>query len=139
MSQENVEVVRQAYERFGRDLAAAPEGGPFLDLFDPEVHLDQTRRILNPATYDGHDGLLQALSEVPEAWERFSLEPERFIDAGDVVVVLETALGVGRGSGVEIRVRSGSVYTLRDGRILRIVVYPEPAEAMRAAGLRPGS
>jgi hypothetical protein len=37
---------------------------------------------------------------------------------------------------VEIVDRSASVYTLRDGRVVRLVVYGEPSEALEAVGLQ---
>jgi ketosteroid isomerase-like protein len=137
MSQENVEVVRLAYQHFLHDLADPPgdEAG-LAELFDPEIHIDQTRRVLNPATYDGYQGIRRALGEAREAWEAFSVQPERFIEADDRVAVIETIHARGRGSGVEIVDRSASVYTLRNGRIRLVVVYRDPAEALNAVGLR---
>jgi ketosteroid isomerase-like protein len=136
MSQENVEVVRGGYELLLRNLADSEPGEAELSrLCDPEIHLDQTRRVLNPASYDGYEGLLRAIAEVRDAWELFEVQPDRFIDAGDRVVVLETVRGRGRGSGVEIMDSSASVYTLRDGRLLRVVVYRDQAEALEAVGL----
>jgi ketosteroid isomerase-like protein len=136
MSYENVEVIKRAHERLFGDLAAFR--GTAADLAEfcaPEVHLDQTRRVLNPASYDGYEGLLRGLGEVRDAWERFTLEPERFIDAGDRVVVIHRVRARGRGSGVELEARSASVYTLRDGRVVRLVVYDEPSDALESVGL----
>ena len=100
--------------------------------------MDQTRRALNPATYHGYEGVQRGMEEIGEAWERFSLEPERFIEAGDQVVVVETVRGMGRGSGVKVVNRAGSIYTLRAGRIVGLVVYWDPSEALEAAGLEVG-
>jgi ketosteroid isomerase-like protein len=137
MSQENVEVIKRAHERLFGDLAGFRGVAADLAKFcDPEVHVDQTRRVLNPASYDGYEGLVRAFTEVRDAWEQFALEPEQFIDAGDRVVVIHRVRARGRGSGVEIVARSASVYTLRDGRVVRLVVYGEPSEALEAVGLR---
>jgi ketosteroid isomerase-like protein len=136
MSSENLEVVRLAYQRLLTDLVDPPgDEADLLELLDPEIHLDQTRRVLNPASYDGHQGFRQAMGEVREAWEAFRVEPERLIEADDRVVVIETVRARGRGSGVELADRSASVYTLRNGRIVRVVVYRDPAEALDAVGL----
>jgi ketosteroid isomerase-like protein len=137
MSQDDVAVIKRAHERLFGDLAGFRGGAADLAEFcDPEVHVDQTRRVLNPASYDGYEGLIRAFSEVRDAWEQFALEPEQFIDAGDRVVVIHRVRARGRGSGVEIVDRSASVYTLRNGRVVRLVVYGEPSEALEAAGLR---
>jgi ketosteroid isomerase-like protein len=43
--------------------------------------------------------------------------------------------GRGRASGVEVETRFYEVYTLRDGKVLRIDEYEHRAEALEAAGL----
>jgi len=136
MSSENVEVVKRAHERLLGDLASFRGSASDLAEFcDPEVHVDQTRRVFNPASYDGYEGLLRALGDVRDAWDRFALEPEQFVEADDRVVVIHRVRARGRGSGVEIEARSASVYTLRDARVVRLVVYDEPSEALASVGL----
>jgi len=136
MSQENVEVIRRAHDGVLADLAAfRGEAADLEEFCHPDVHVDQTRRVFNPARYDGCEAVVQALREVREAWEQFALEPEQFIDAGDRVVVIHRARARGRGSGLEIVARSATVYTLRNGRVVRLVVYNEPSEALEAVGL----
>ena len=89
MSTQSVGVVRELYERFP-DLAAGRPPPDLLELFDPEVRLDQTRNVFNPAEFEGRDGVLTALSVVRETWEQFVIEPERFVETGDHVVVIHT-------------------------------------------------
>ena len=64
-------------------------------------------------------------------------EPERFVDVRDhqVVVVVRTR-GVGQGSGASIEHRSGHLVTIRGGRIARLRIYADHAEAFAAAGRR---
>jgi ketosteroid isomerase-like protein len=136
MSQENVAVVRRLYERFPDLAGSPPVAAEVKEFFDPAVHLDLTRRIFNPASYHGYEGLLASLREVREVWERYILLPEQFIEAGPEVLVIVTAQGRGRGSGVDVLNRSASLFALRNGRIVRLVVYENPSEALEAAGLR---
>lgn len=135
MSQESVDVVRRVYEGFGRDLAAPIGEADLVELVDPDVHLDLTRRTFNPASYDGYAGMLRGREDIRQIWDQWLVQPERFIPAGDRVIVVETVTGRGRGSGVEIVDRSWSSFSLRDGRIVRIVVYFDGDEALEAAGL----
>lgn len=135
MSQENVEVVRGAYDRFIRELTAPTGEEDLVDFLDPEVVLDVTRRVLNPAIYHGYAGILQGRDDVSQAWSQWTIEPERLIDAGEEVVAVETISGRGRGSGVEIADRSATKYTLHKGKITQIVVYFDLAEALAAVGL----
>jgi SnoaL-like domain len=115
MSQENVELVKKVMGLF--NLAAGGKPTPeLLELFAPDVVIDMTRRVFNPDTYEGHDGLRRLGREVSEVWRRFHVEPERFIDAGRQVVVIETRRARGRGSEVEVGVRSGVIWTLQEAR-----------------------
>jgi ketosteroid isomerase-like protein len=58
------------------------------------------------------------------------------IDAGtDKVVVVERYGGRAALSGVETDQTEAEVYTLRDGKILRVEEYAHRAEALKAAGL----
>ena len=43
--------------------------------------------------------------------------------------------GRGRGSGVEVKTRSATVWTVREGRIILMAVYYDPQEALKAVGL----
>jgi hypothetical protein len=61
MSRENVEIVREVMELFN-------DGGPraiarLRDLIAEDVHVDMSRRVFNPDTYDGHEGLLRLSRE----------------------------------------------------------------------------
>jgi ketosteroid isomerase-like protein len=61
---------------------------------------------------------------------------ERIIDAGDRVVVVAKWEGRGKASGIPLAEHAGSVWTISDGKVTRIVNYRDPAEALEAAGLR---
>jgi ketosteroid isomerase-like protein len=134
MSLDNVAVVRRLYELFP-DLAAGPPPPGVLELFDPDVKVDQIRNVFNPASYEGHDGLLRSLAIVGETWEYFVLEPQRFVEAGEHVVVVQSVRARGLGGGVEVLDRSATLHTLRDGLVVYLAVYPDPDEGLRAAGI----
>jgi ketosteroid isomerase-like protein len=63
------------------------------------------------------------------------LVPERFIEAGDAVVVPNSAELRGR-DGIQTVARSTFVYEVRGGRIVRLRLYQETADALEAVGLR---
>jgi ketosteroid isomerase-like protein len=64
------------------------------------------------------------------------MDAERFIDAGDRVVVIATMRGRGGASGVAVERRHGSVWTIRDGKAVRFQWFHEPDNALEAVGLR---
>ncbi|HST33774.1 MAG TPA: nuclear transport factor 2 family protein [Solirubrobacteraceae bacterium] len=132
MSQENVEIVREVMRLFSEPGPAATER--LRELFAADVHVDMSRRVFNPDTYDGHEGLLRLGRETSSAWSAFTLTPERVIDAGDRVIVIETRRGRGRTSGIEVEQRSSTVWTLRSGQVVRMETDVAPAEALKAVG-----
>jgi ketosteroid isomerase-like protein len=125
MSQENVEVVRKLFAAWNKgDRAEA------LELVDPDIVIDATRRVFNPTAYEGMEGVQRMLSDLDDIWDRFRAEPSmEFIDAGERVVVVGRMRAKGKGSGVE-------VWTFRDGKIVRQTTFQTMAEALEAAGLR---
>jgi ketosteroid isomerase-like protein len=134
MSQENVEIVREVMALFGGspDQAASDR---LLALISPDVHIDMSRRVFNPDTYDGHDGLRRLGREMQGVWDEFTVTPERFIDAGERIVVIETRRGRGRASGVDVEQRAGVIWTLHAGQVVRMETDFVPEQALEAVGL----
>ena len=117
---ENVELVRRCYGSWtNSDFSAIPE------VVDPDL-----------GVYGGLDGLRRFVEQLDEMWERFQIEPEEFIDAGDNVVIAVRMSGKGS-NGVEPEMRLFSIWTLREGKVVRVTGgYRDRAEALEAAGLR---
>jgi ketosteroid isomerase-like protein len=134
VSEENVEIVQKvmALATQARESGSRPQ---HLDLVAPDAEIDLSRRVFNPATYHGIDGWMRLSDELREVWQQWRVTPERYIDAGSRVVVLVTIHGRGRGSGVEIERRFASIWTLLDGRVTRVEVGLDPADALKAVGL----
>jgi ketosteroid isomerase-like protein len=133
MSQANVEVMRRMYEAWLRnDPAALDAIDPEIELHpDPEAHWVGVNRI-----YRGHDGIGEYVRTIYEAFEDYHPEIERFLDAGDKVVTLAVERGRGRGSGAEVEEnRTAHVWTMRHGKAIRLDLYLNRAEALKAAGL----
>jgi ketosteroid isomerase-like protein len=123
MSQENVEVVRR-FLLLGVDEALA--------YADPEV-------VWNPAeeaASHGHDAVRASLVRWKSEWDDYELVPEGFEDMGDRVLVAVLVRARGRGSGVEVDARFHEVYTLHQGKIVRMDQFTQRSEALEAVGLR---
>jgi ketosteroid isomerase-like protein len=135
MSRENVEVVRRLYEAVARRDREA-----VLALYDPEVEWDATQSPLGQVTggsvFRGHEGLRQAFREWYEGWEYVEDEIEELIDAGEQVIAVVTLRGRGRASGVEVEWKDyAAVWTIRDGKVVRVVWLPSREDALEAVGL----
>jgi uncharacterized protein len=130
MSNENVEIVRQAF-------AAYASGGPeaLAEFWDPEIEVGVPPELAQAGTYRGRKAVLAWISEWSEAWERIEYTPEEIVGDGDTVVITVLYDGVGRGSGLKIDGRFWYLNRLRDGKIVYVRLYGDRNEALEAAGL----
>jgi ketosteroid isomerase-like protein len=128
MSQENVEAIRAAFENL------EPTSEPLLETLDPEIEV-YDHDIPDAGVYRGREGYLQWVADWSEAWESFNMEPLRWIDAGDRVVLVLQMTAKGKGSGVEVKRRDAMVWTVRDGRTVRLDYFNNEPQALEAAGL----
>ena len=137
MSQENVEIVRRVY-----DAAARRDAATVLALYDPDIELDACQLGVagiaggNEAVYRGHDGLRRFFRGWHEAWTNVAYDFEELIDAGDEhVIAVVTRHARGRASGVEVERPFALVWTLRGGKVARVVWFLSRGEALEAVGL----
>jgi ketosteroid isomerase-like protein len=132
MSQENVEVIKRALEAYRAGGFAAGR-----DFLHPDFELVRAgSQFTESGTYRGYDAASRSMLDYIGAFEEYRAEPEEFIDAGEHVVVAQTELARARTSSVELRERWYAVFTLRDGKILRLQWFGDRAEALAAVGLR---
>jgi ketosteroid isomerase-like protein len=87
------------------------------------------------AVYRGRTGVRDFYARWFSAWEDLQIETERFIDAGEKVIVIDKLRGKGPGSGAEVSMRAADVLTLERGEVVRHVGYPDATEALAALGL----
>jgi ketosteroid isomerase-like protein len=137
MSEENVELTRRLYG-VGDLLKASSEqlDRAFTEDLDEnfEFHLPGDYPEGEPV-FRGREGLDQLVAMLSETWSEWHIEPERFLDAGDRVVVFARLTGRGGSSGVPFELETTHVWTIRSGRALSIHVYRDRAEALKAVGL----
>jgi ketosteroid isomerase-like protein len=130
MSQENVEIARQAIDAYTRRDLEGVRG-----LADPEIELDwSASRGWLAGVYRGVEETQRFYEGYFEAFDEIVIEPDRFIDAGESVVVPNVAHQKGR-DGIEVSARSTLVFTARNHRLIRVCLYQETDQALRAVGL----
>jgi ketosteroid isomerase-like protein len=139
MPSTNVDLVRRAFEAFNHAFSG-PEGGfdstAFAEFASPDLEYIEDPKWPGAATYHGEAGFEAALTSQFEVLGEGTVEPDEIIDVGDgrVLSILRwRAKGTASEAVVEIRV--AQVHTVRDGKIVRIVVFLDPAEGRRAVGL----
>lgn len=123
MSSENVELVREIYALWSRSESARHLIHPQLEYVNP-----------SNAVESGVQHSRRTLGKVREVYPDFRVEPERFLDAGENVVVIGVARGTSA-SGVTAQWRQGYVWTVREGTAIRFRWFNQPDEALQAVGL----
>jgi uncharacterized protein len=130
MSQADIETLRAGY--------AAVSRGDWDEVFDqahPDFELKTADRFTSPGTYRGVDDARQFLDDLFGAFEEVVIEPEEFFESGDRIAVLLTVRSRPKGSSAVVENRIGHVWTMRDGKAVRLEIFPEREKALEAAGL----
>jgi ketosteroid isomerase-like protein len=130
MSQENVEIVRQVYERLNRGDV---EG--VVALCDEDFLMDMSERVFNPDTYKGHDGVRRFYDGVMDAWESYRWDVEEARKGDDWVVAMLRCRGQSREAGPGVDWRVAWFWRLRQGKAVFVRFYRQRADALEAAGL----
>jgi ketosteroid isomerase-like protein len=128
MSQENVELVRHVYEGWARGDFSA--GGAFA----PDVEFEMPDWPESAPSH-GLEGMSETWRATLGAWDDFRAEAFRFIDTGGHVVVLNHVHAWGKGSGVEVSADTATVWTIEEGRVVRLALYWDSAKALDSVGL----
>jgi len=128
-----VEIVRRVWELVlqRRDFDAAAE------LVDEDAEFDWSdSRAPYGGVYRGHAELRAMWQHWLEAWDQWETEivEATEVDAGTVLTVTRVRAR-GKGSGVPVEARGASVWTVRDGKIVRAKLFQSKPEALAAFGL----
>ncbi len=144
MSQENVEIVRSAFEPLnGIDVAAIDWDAEAIReaigrAYSPDIELTTLASGLGSGVgtfYRGSDGLARYLGEWLEPFAEYHIENLDYIEAGDCVLVPSRQWGIGQGSGIRVELELTTLYELREGKVVRVHQYDTLAEAREAARL----
>jgi ketosteroid isomerase-like protein len=122
--------VRGAFAEFERGNFWVPE------IFDPSVRVVWLSPIAGGELESvGLDEMGRTVKEWMQSWEQVTNVPEQIIGAGDRVVVIAEWRGRGKVSGALTKWRHGAVWTLRDGKVISLISYTDPTDALEAVGL----
>jgi ketosteroid isomerase-like protein len=131
VSDQNVEIVRRFHEAFNRDGWEA-----MWRVADPNIEFHEPPEQPGASVFQGVAAVREG---VERSWGQNWIEQrsvvERLVDLGDSVLLLTTEHLRGR-DGIEVMQPSGSIITLRDGKIVRFQAYWDQRAALDAAGLR---
>jgi ketosteroid isomerase-like protein len=130
MSQENVEVARNAVVAFNRRDVPA-----LVELTTDDFQWVTWTGTVEPTVYQGAEGLARYFRD-SDVWELLNLDVQQFRDLSDRVLVAGTFHARGGGSGAEIHASYFSVFFVSGGKLARVLSFRNEAEALEAAGPR---
>jgi len=125
------EALREAYAALNRN--DIPE---VVKSFDPQIEWIEPPEYPAGGTYHGRARVKAHLSQARSKWAEGSCEPERFIVAGDKIIVF---------AYVRVRLehemewREGGiadVYTFRNGKAIQMRHFPDRQQALEWAGAK---
>jgi uncharacterized protein len=127
MSQENVQAAQEAYKAFGKgDIATAVAG------MDENAEWVTSDELPLGGTLHGREEIAQAFARIPEYFDEFSVEPDEFIDAGDVVIVHGMQHARAKETGESFDSAYVQLLRMRDGKTIRGEFYGDSAKALHA-------
>jgi ketosteroid isomerase-like protein len=130
MSQENVEVIREAIEAMNRrDIEGV------LRLMNPKVRFEHRLAALE-GNFVGIDGVRGWFADLVETFDAWQIHCPDIRDLGDRVLALGITKATGTESGVETELPLTVVARFKDERITHFTDFGDRAAALEAAGLR---
>jgi ketosteroid isomerase-like protein len=132
MSQENVETLRRVNAAFNRGDRDAVFAGYHhdMELRDLQHAPDAPERLI------GIDAFRAYWGQWEDAFDDFTAEIEKYIDAGAYILAVTHWRARGKNSGLAIDLRTVDVAEFTDGKIVRLTIgYSNEDEALKAVGL----
>ena len=129
------DAIRAAYAALNRNDVPG-----FVEMFDPQIERIEPADFPQGGTYRGLAAVTAHVSKGRGTWAEGGCEPERFVVAGDRVVVSVRVRVRLRGETDWREGRIADVYTFRDGKAVQFRTFADEREALEWAGVEaPGA
>ena len=122
-----------------RSIYADPERGDFsaANWADPDIEWVMTGGPA-PSSRTGVAGMAEGFRDFLSAWDWYRMEVDEYRELDDRrVLVLIRCIARGKTSGLDIaqiRTESATVFHLRDGKVVRLLVYMDRDRALADLG-----
>jgi ketosteroid isomerase-like protein len=119
----NLDFVKSVYAAFAEgDIETV------LGAMHPEIRWTETAGFKYGGVYNSPQEVLEnVLAKIPEDYEAFQIDIERFLDAGDVVIMQGHYEGTGKATGESARAAAVHVLEVADGKVVRFDQYVDSA------------
>lgn len=129
MSGENVDFIERGFEAFNE---RGVDG--ILPFIHPEFEAITPPNLASePDTYRGHDGIRRWFDSFDEVMDGIRWDAHDFQQAGDKVVVEFTLRARGKTTGLDFGQNAVMVWSMRDGKAIRVELFESLDDALRAA------
>ena len=129
MSQENVEIVRRAYDAWN-----AVDVDAFREVYASDAIIVRgLEGWPEPGPFVGRDAIMRTFEQLRETWDSDTLEPISLIDLGDRVLARHMWRAVGHGP--DLNMEQTVLFTFRKGKLFLLEYFWDHAEALEALGL----
>jgi len=128
VSWENVAIVRAAYSTYENGGVEA-----LFPYFGPDIEWDMTKTGVADRTYTGPDGVREFFERLGQAWQEYTFRYDTFLHAGDEVLAIGGFRGRVAGSATEVEAPLVHIWTLQEGKGVRLRAYLDYSAALEAA------
>lgn len=129
MSGENVDFIERGFQAFNE---RGVDG--ILPFIHPEFEATTPPNLASePDTYRGHDGIRRWFDSFDEVMDGIRWDAHDFQQAGDKVVVEFTLRARGKTTGLDFGQNAVMVWSMRDGKAIRVELFESLDDALRAA------
>jgi ketosteroid isomerase-like protein len=124
----NLEIVERGFEAFNdRGIDG------ILPFIHPDFEATTPPELASePDTYRGHEGISRWFSSFDEVMDEIRWDARGFREVGDRVLVEFTLRARGKTTGLDFGQDAVMVWELRDGKAIRLSLYPTVEEALVA-------
>jgi uncharacterized protein len=127
----SVEAIQRVYDEWGRG-----NWRPKFELYDEQMEWGWSDEFPGLAgVYRDPAERNERLLEWLSPWEHWTCEAEDYVVHGEHVVALCVYRGRGKGSGALVETKGAHLWTLRDGKAVRLEVFASRAKALASVGL----
>ncbi len=135
MSRENLELVRSIYDAVTQRDSVSP-----FEIYSEDIVWDwsgvKRAALYEKSVYTGHEGIRAAWRESLDVFGAVDFDVVELIDGGDRVLAEIHERATGRSSGAPVEAVHFAVWTLANGKVVRLEIFDDREPALDAAGLR---